>query len=606
MPNRATTKNADLFLWLTAIVFLMAGSPVAFATILLNESFTYTNGPLVVASGTNWQTFSGTAGQIVVSNSQARLVLNNSEDVETWLSPPPSTDILYAGFTLRCTTLPSGGGGYFAMLKDTGTSSDFRARVWAFTNGAATGKFRLGLSSVTSTLNVTNPANLNLNADYRIVVRFENVTGSASLWIDPAQETDPAVTTSEASSSSTATKFAFRQGSSGSAQLTVDDLIVGESFQEVISTNPPPQAPLATPYLSILSYNAHGSTIPDWTTNSAQVQAIGRQIVHLDPDIITFQEIPITNNGWAEMPNFVLAFRPGFALATNSAQDGFIRSVILSRFPITRSQSWLHSADLKPFGYTNTATSLADNFTRDLFEAEIVVPGFAEPLHVFTVHLKSGSGDDAKKRAAEARAVSNYFATTFVPAYSNRPYVLTGDVNEDLAQPSGDGLAIIQQLANNDTRLTLTTPRNAVTHEFRTFSIRDAGGLAKRYDYIMPCPLLSSNFAGGEVFRSDTLNPVPPNLFTNDSATASDHLPVLVRFGNPYVEALPHLTVQAVGDMITLNWNSTSNVIYGVDSSTNLSTWSTLLSNLLASGTNLSFSTNATTPRSFFRVYRVQ
>ena len=39
-------------------------------------------------------------------------------------------------------------------------------------------------------------------------------------------------------------------------------------------------------------------------------------------------------------------------------------------------------------------------FTRDLFEAEILVPGWTRPLHVFTTHLKAGATnpDDALKR----------------------------------------------------------------------------------------------------------------------------------------------------------------------------------------------------------------
>ena len=150
------------------------------------------------------------------------------------------------------------------------------------------------------------------------------------------------------------------------------------------------------PGFSLLTYNTHGNFISDWTTNSPQVQAIGRQVQYLDPDIITFQEIPLTNAGWTHMPEFVTAFRPGYHLATNSGSDGFIRSVILSRHPITRSTSWLDAASLTNFGYDG-------KFTRDLFEAQIAVPGFPQPLHVFTVHLKSGQGtDDSARRAAEA------------------------------------------------------------------------------------------------------------------------------------------------------------------------------------------------------------
>src|SRR5436309_15675445 len=95
-------------------------------------------------------------------------------------------------------------------------------------------------------------------------------------------------------------------------------------------------------------------------------------------------------------------------MITNSGTDNFIRSVILSRFPITRSQSWLDGSSLSSFGYSG-------NFTRDLFEAEITVPNFTQPLHVFTTHLKALSDvDSAAKRAAEASAVSNFFVAGFL------------------------------------------------------------------------------------------------------------------------------------------------------------------------------------------------
>jgi hypothetical protein len=59
------------------------------------------------------------------------------------------------------------------------------------------------LSSTGSSLNVTNPTELSLNTPYLVVVRLWNATGTASLWIDPANESAPSVTTAEALSTST-------------------------------------------------------------------------------------------------------------------------------------------------------------------------------------------------------------------------------------------------------------------------------------------------------------------------------------------------------------------------------------------------------------------
>ena len=666
-----------------ALLLFAASLFAAPAAILLNEPFDYTNGPLVAVSSANWQTFSGTANQIMVTNSRASMNLANGEDVQAFLSPPPSTDTVFAGFTLRFITMPPAAGGYFAMFKDTGASVGFRARVWALTNGAPGGKYRLGLSSTTTSLNATNLMDLSTNVDYRVVLRLSSVTGSATLWVNPAAETDPSVTTAETPASSTVTAFALRQGTDR-GQLTIDDLVVGESFIEVISTNPPPLqlpeiltqpqsrsavsgqtvvfsatvqgteplfyrwqfngtnlpgatnislllsnvqseqagiyvlwvtnaagatnsqpaslvvSPLPETFLSVLDYNTHGNFVADWTTNSPQVQAIGRQMMHLDPDIITFQEIPMTNSGWKQMANFVTAFRPGYYLATNSGTDGFIRSAVLSRFPIVRSQSWLDGADLNPFGYTNA------NFTRDLFEAEISVPGFSQSLHVFTTHLKSGTtaSDDAARRAAEASAISNFFVTVFLPTNGTHPYLLTGDMNEDIDRPATGSQQPIQRMANAATGLQLTTPINPITGSELTFSIQATGGLTRRYDYIMPCGLLYSNFAGAQVFRTDLLTNPPAPLQTNDNIVASDHLPVLMYFANPYAMPFRLLSVAVTGGALTLQWESVSNRVYGVETSSNLTSWAALASNLVATGTNTSFTTNAGPSRQFFRVYR--
>lgn len=361
---------------------------------------------------------------------------------------------------------------------------------------------------------------------------------------------------------------------------------------------PPPPVPL-TPVFSVLTYNTAGNGDPNWTTNNSQVRALGRVLAHLQPDVVTFQEIPMTNAGWANMPSIIATYLPGYFLATNSGHDGFIRAAIASRHPILRSQSWLWKTNLSAFG-TNIA------FTRDLFEAEIAVPDFDEPVHVFTAHLKSGttSTADAIRRAAEAAAISNFFVTNFRPAYSNRLYILTGDLNEDIARPATGSRQPIQRLVNDATGLRLTTPTNPVTGSELTFSIRNTNGLSRRYDYVLPCDLLFSNLASNLVFRSDLLTPLPPGLFSNDVRTASDHLPVMIWFANPYPRPFRLLSLETAGPDVILRWETMSNRLYTVEVSTNLLGWQPLATNLLAVSTNLSFTTPGAQPARFFRVVR--
>jgi endonuclease/exonuclease/phosphatase family metal-dependent hydrolase len=345
--------------------------------------------------------------------------------------------------------------------------------------------------------------------------------------------------------------------------------------------------------LTLLNYNAHGAAIPDWSTNSPQVQAIGRQVQFLDPDIITFQEIPMTNSGWMQMMNFVNAFRPGYFLATNSGHDGFIRSVILSRFPITRSAKWLDGIPLNSFGDSGF-------FTRDLFEAEIAVPGWPQPLHVFTTHLKSGqAGDDTLKRAAESRAISNFFVNTFRPANPLRPYLLTGDMNEDVNIPP-DGGAALPTLTSLPTGLRIATPVNPQSGSHLTFSIR-ATNLTRRYDYVLPNALLFTNLIDGHVFRTDLATNISPAL-PGDATNASDHLPVFVRFKNPYA-LLPRILNFGVSNAVArMNWSAVIGGRYGIEASTDLPAWTPFATNLLTTNEVLSFSTNASGTARFFRV----
>jgi endonuclease/exonuclease/phosphatase family metal-dependent hydrolase len=352
------------------------------------------------------------------------------------------------------------------------------------------------------------------------------------------------------------------------------------------------------PALSYVIYNMEGNGATNWTTNSLQVQAIARELQYLNPDIITLNEIP--NQFTYEMTNFVAAFLPGYYLADNSATDGFIRSGVASRFPIIASKSYLHSSDLNQWGYTNS------NFTRDLFEAQIAVPNFPQTLHVFVVHLKSAQdADSSRKRAAEASAISNFFVTVFLPTNTSfHPYVLSGDMNEDINRPPPSHPHSIERLVNSATGLQLTTPVNPISGSDLTHSIQAVSGLNKRYDYIMPCGLLLSNIVSGQVFRTDLLTNPPPPLQTNDNVVASDHLPVFMVFGNPYDQAFRLTSITENSSNLSVSWESVPGQTYRLEASPDLANWTVLANNLIATDSIVTFSTNSSDDAKYLRVHR--
>jgi endonuclease/exonuclease/phosphatase family metal-dependent hydrolase len=366
----------------------------------------------------------------------------------------------------------------------------------------------------------------------------------------------------------------------------------------------------STAALTYLDYNVDGNSITgtdptNWAVAAPQVQAIGREIIYLNPDIIAFNEIPSAYK--YQMTNWVTAFMPGFYLATNSVGDGFIQNYIASRWPITRSQSWLSASNLANFGYTNGSSS----FTRDLFEAQIAVPGFSQPLHVFVAHLKattSGGQNDADRRAAEASCISNFFVTTFLTSTNKwHPYIMSGDLNEDIFRPETNVYVTgqpIQRLISAPTGLQFTSPTNpftgAPTNDM-TESIRDSH-LTVRFDYIMPNPLMFSNIVGSQIFRTDKLFPVPPNLNSNDDRIASDHLPVVMVFKNPFQNPFQLLSVTRSNLSLSLNWQSVPGQIYAVESSLDLLNWTAFATNLMATNFSATLTTNTPASSQFFRV----
>lgn len=241
---------------LSCLVALMAGS-AAHATTVLTETFTYPDGDIALAPGSPWQVHSGTTAANISTN-QLRLTGGNSADVNALLSGGPylsnSPSVLYSSFKMRVTSQPGMAGTYFAHFKDTnsGAATGFGGRLWvsatnAIANtGLANNQFRLGIGNGTSVTAASGQINqdLFLNTNYVVVTRFVPNTGVATIWLNPALESDPSVTATDPGTAARpnaidVVSYAFRQNT-GIGVIFVDDLRVGTTFADVAGANNPP------------------------------------------------------------------------------------------------------------------------------------------------------------------------------------------------------------------------------------------------------------------------------------------------------------------------------------------------------------------------------
>ena len=223
-------------------IFLATISMPARSSIVLTDDFSYANGGVTNVSSLKWSSHSGTGGQAEVAEGRMNLTQAESEDVNALLDGQPyatnAAVSLYARFKINFSALPVGAtGGYFAHFKD-GTTSGFRARVFASTNGAAEGSFRLGIAAAGGSTSATIATDLKLNTNYTVVIRYGVNDAASTLWLNPAAESDTGALATDATSPLPIAAIAFRQSLSsgnGMGTLTVDNLVVATTFAEALN-----------------------------------------------------------------------------------------------------------------------------------------------------------------------------------------------------------------------------------------------------------------------------------------------------------------------------------------------------------------------------------
>ncbi len=218
--------------------------------LLLGDTFTYPDGYIVTSSGGFWVRHSGSSNDSFIVSDQVHLTGTNDDDVHAFFTnsfaaTANSGIILYSAFTVNFSELPKGnGGGYFAHFKD--LLSNFRARVFAETNGAAAGMFRIGVANGGFAVAAV-PQDLSLGTTYLIVTRYNVGTATSTIWVNPASESgSPSASATDLTTAVDISSYSFRQdGPSGAiGNLLIDNLLIGTTFSDVVQVTTPSPIPL--------------------------------------------------------------------------------------------------------------------------------------------------------------------------------------------------------------------------------------------------------------------------------------------------------------------------------------------------------------------------
>ena len=267
------TVNVDDTVNTNSTSFIVTVRPllgVVFSDTFSYDTFPFSSNGLYLASGSpqvggTWAHASPTGTnffevQVITNLGVAELSRSLNEDVGASLSggpyAPASAAVLYTGFKLVNTSLPSQNGNYFVHLKDSDTGTTFRSKAFAVTTNAAAGKFRIGVSATANLASPTFPRDLSTNQAYLIVMRYNVGTGETRLWVNPTSESSPSVDATDPLVLSTIGSIGLRQDS-GIGTNQIDNLVIsGSAFADV--------APAITPE-SIQTQISGGNLTLTWT-----------------------------------------------------------------------------------------------------------------------------------------------------------------------------------------------------------------------------------------------------------------------------------------------------------------------------------------------------
>lgn len=214
------------------LLFALFIASISFGQVIVSENFNYPDGSLVPNGG--WANTSGTAGDFLVQSGKAVVQHGTpSEDVEIAFSSV--TGDIYAGFDFSVDDL---GAPYVGTDNEYFAHFSFRAEM-DIVEPSGSGDYSVGITSDPSVAEATWATDLTFGVTYRAIIKWDQVNGIAQLWIDPVNEASTSIS-GLPDGPTTVTSFDLRQSdSSENETVRVDDLMIGQTFNDVLVYAPP-------------------------------------------------------------------------------------------------------------------------------------------------------------------------------------------------------------------------------------------------------------------------------------------------------------------------------------------------------------------------------
>ena len=295
----------------------------------------------------------------------------------------------------------------------------------------------------------------------------------------------------------------------------------------------------------VLHYNIHRDIGGSDSNFSAQ-PALAKIVNYLAPDVWTINELGGNNvsfNATAAHDYLVAFIRDNVTIFGRNPQENVNYFVYLSS--IDDNFETVAIVSRYPFTSTTTYSDANGSFRalRGFPRASINVNGTG--IDIFTAHLKALNSDtDAEKRQGEAQ-VDNSNVRSWLASHGSDAVIVTGDWNE--TEEPGETTnwsrhQIGDLLPNNSEPYRPISIMRSGLFDPRVLSI--AGRIdtinstkpTARFDYTT---YAQARFVGGEIFDTKQYTPAQlaalnvatgNNFAASDSATASDHLPILAVF----------------------------------------------------------------------------